>query len=214
VNMRVILIDDHSLFRLGLESLLARREIDVVASVGSGKEGVQQALALKPDVILLDLRMPHADGLQTLQQLRESDISAPVLMLTTSHEQEDLVRALRSGAQGYLLKDMEPDELVMALEEVAKGETVIARQMTGALARVVQTGAATMPASALSDLTPREREILTHLAEGHSNKIIARALDITVGTVKLHVKSVLRKLQVRSRVEAAIVAVERGFTRR
>lgn len=217
--MQVLLIDDHTLVRKGLEQLLQSRGVEVVASVGNGREGIEQALALKPDIILLDVKMPEMSGTETLKQLRAAGVTAPVLMLTMSREESDLQAALRNGAQGYLLKDMDHEDLVPALQDALRGNNVVAKELIGSLTRLVQgqTGrAASKPgsATAISDLTPRELEILRHLAEGQSNKGIARALDITDGTVKLHVKSILRKLGVRSRVEAAVLAVEQGLARR
>lgn len=213
--LRVILIDDHALFRSGLLELLERRGIKVVAAVGDGLEGIRVAKELTYDVILLDIRMPRIDGLETLRRLRAAGVSVPIIILTTSHEDQDVVRALRSGAQGYLLKDMGPDELVSALYDILNGATVVAPELAGLLARVVREGES-LPNSAtpFSELTPREMEILKHLAEGQSNKVIGRELGIADGTVKLHVKSILRKLGVRSRVEAAVIAVEHGLTRK
>ena len=213
--MRVLLIDDHTLFRLGLKNLLERSGIEVIAAASTGQEGLRIAHEVKPDVVLLDMRMPDTDGLEVLKKLRESDIDFPIAMLTTSSEERDLVESLRNGAQGYLLKDMDPEELVAALRRIVNGETVVAPQLAGILARAL-TAKEEEPeeATLLSELTPRELEILEHLAEGQSNKIIARELGITDGTVKLHVKAILRKLQVRSRVEAAVIAVEQGLGRR
>ena len=211
--MRVLLIDDHALFREGLSGLLARRGIEVIAAVGDGAEGLRLAQTTHPDVILLDMRMPGMDGLSVLDALRMSDVEAPIVMVTTSQDEADVVAALRGGARGYLLKDIEPDELVTALGQAVAGETVIARQLTGLLARVVGSGHRSSTPEPMSELTPREREILAHLAEGRSNKAIARALAITDGTVKLHVKSILRKLRVNSRVEAAVMAVSQGIAR-
>jgi two-component system nitrate/nitrite response regulator NarL len=214
--MRVLLIDDHALVRKGIEELLQSRGVQVVASVSSGKEGVRRARELPSDIILLDIKMPGMSGIETLQALRASGIGAPVVMLTMSREDADLVAALRAGAQGYLLKDIEPEELVPALEAILRGDNVVAREMVGALAHLVRSGVgadqeAQRPATPLADLTPREREILEHIAGGLSNKMIARALDITDGTVKLHVKAILRKLGLRSRVEAAVTAAEHGL---
>ena len=210
--MRILLIDDHTLFRMGLEELLERRGIEVAAAVGDGREGCRLAAELKPDVILLDLRMPDMDGLAVLQRLRTMGLEIPVVMLTTSSEERDLVQSLRSGAKGYLLKDMEPDALISSLQEIVAGKTVVAPDMTAVLAKVIQGETAAGQASQrFSELTPREMEILCHLAEGQSNKVIARALGISDGTVKLHVKSILRKLRVHSRVEAAVLAVEQGL---
>ncbi|MGC1952412.1 MAG: response regulator [Gammaproteobacteria bacterium] len=210
--MRILLIDDHTLFRMGLEELLERRGIEVAASVGDGYEGCRLAAELNPDVILLDLRMPDMDGLAVLNRLRTMGLTIPVVMLTTSSEERDLVQSLRSGAKGYLLKDMEPDALLSSLREILLGKTVVASDMTAVLARVIQGDvSAVRLQSGFGELTPREMEILCHLAEGQSNKVIARELGISDGTVKLHVKSILRKLRVHSRVEAAVLAVEQGL---
>ena len=213
--MKVFLIDDHTLFRLGLKNLLERSDIEVVGAASTGQEGLELVQQVNPDVVLLDMRMPDMDGLAVLKQLRESGVTIPISMLTTSNEEYDLVESLRSGAQGYLLKDMDPDELVAALHKIVEGETIVAPQLAGTLARALQ-GKSDKPEhkTPLSELTPREYEILEHLAIGQSNKVIARELGITDGTVKLHVKSVLRKLSVRSRVEAAVIAVELGLGRK
>jgi two-component system nitrate/nitrite response regulator NarL len=214
--LRVLLIDDHALVRKGLEQLLESRGIEVIAAVGTGSEGVICAQSLAPDIVLLDIKMPDMNGLETLQQLRAQGIGVPVLMLTMSRDEADLQAALRGGAQGYLLKDMDPEDLVPALQDAMKGNNVVAKELIGSLTRIVQGQPKKdlRPGTLLSDLTPREQEILRHLAEGQSNKGIARTLDITDGTVKLHVKSILRKLGVRSRVEAAVIAVEHGLGRK
>ncbi len=210
--MRVLIIDDHALFRVGLQGLLEQRGIEVADAVASGIEGIQRAEQLKPDIVLLDLRMPDMGGLEVLQKLRENESAIPVVMLTTSNEETDLIKSLRSGAQGYLLKDMEPDELVSALRDIENGKNVVAQDLTDALARMVQgdTNVADEEGP-FSELTPREMEILCLLAEGQSNKLIARNLGISDGTVKLHVKAILRKLGIHSRVEAAVIAVEQGL---
>ncbi len=213
--MKVQLIDDHTLFRLGLKNLLERSGIDVITAASTGQEGLDTVHDAKPDVILLDMRMPDMDGLEVLKRLRDAGVTVPISMLTTSTEEHDLIESLRSGAQGYLLKDMDPEELVAALHNIMKGETVVAPQLAGTLARALQ-GKSALPEkkTPLSALTPREREIIKHLAFGQSNKVIARELGITDGTVKLHVKAILRKLDVSSRVEAAVIAVEQGLGRR
>jgi len=216
-KLRILIIDDHTLFRVGLEGLLTSRGIEVVASVGSGHEAQRLVDELNPDIILLDMRMPGINGLEVLTMLREKNESLPIVMLTTSTDENDLLKSLRSGAQGYLLKDMEPDELVLALREIVAGKTVVAPDLAPILARAVQgkiTEEDEKDDSPFSALTPRETEILGLLAEGQSNKAIARNLGISDGTVKLHVKAILRKLNVHSRVEAAVMAVERGFNKK
>ena len=217
--MRVLLIDDHALVRKGIEELLQSRGVQVVASVGSGEEGVRRARELSTDLILLDVKMPGVSGIETLKQLRASGIGAVVVMLTMSREDADLGAALRGGARGYLLKDIEPEELVPALEAALRGDSVVAPEMVGTLARLVGSDAgpqreARRAAAPFAELTPRELEILECVADGYSNKMIARALEITDGTVKLHVKAILRKLGMRSRVEAAVAAVEHGLGKR
>ncbi len=210
--LRVLIIDDHTLFRSGLMELLERRGVNVVGTVGDGEEGCVLAAELKPDIILLDVRMPGISGLTVLERLNDMGANNPVLMLTTSTEDQDLITAVRSGAKGYLLKDLEPDDLIDALGKIMAGECVIAPELTGVLARAVQGEEPVQDSNTrFADLTPREMEILCHLAEGQSNKAIARELGISHGTVKLHVRAVLRKLQVRSRVEAAVLAVEEGI---
>ncbi len=214
--MRVMLIDDHALVRRGIEELLQSRGVQVAASVSSGEEGLRRARELACDVILLDIKMPGMTGIETLRRLRADGIATPVVMLTMSREDADLSEALRGGAQGYLLKDIEPEELLPALEAVVAGDKVVARELVGTLARLVGSDTGRQretrrPAAPFAELTPRELEILECVADGHSNKMIARTLDITDGTVKLHVKAILRKLGMRSRVEAAVSAVEHGL---
>jgi two-component system nitrate/nitrite response regulator NarL len=180
--------------------------------VGDGREGVRLVQQLLPDVVLLDMRMPLVDGLSVLRQLQQKELTMPIVMLTTSSDEQDLVEALRGGARGYLLKDMEPDALVTALRQIVAGETVVAPDLAPTLAKVVQGNVpAAITATPFDELTPRETEILGLLAEGQSNKVIARNLGISDGTVKLHVKAILRKLDVHSRVEAAVMAVEHGL---
>lgn len=211
--MRVLIIDDHALFRVGLQGLLEQRGIEVIDAVAEGSKGLQLIEELNPDIVLLDLRMPDMSGLEVLLQAKKLKIEIPIVMLTTSNDEQDLVEALRNGAQGYLLKDMEPDELVSALRDIEKGKSVVAHGLTDVLAKMVQGEPIEIEKkeTPFSELTPRELEILCLLADGQSNKVIARNLGISDGTVKLHVKAILRKLEVHSRVEAAVIAVEQGL---
>ena len=215
--MNVLIVDDHALFRVGLQGLLERRGIEVIGTAADGEEGIRLAQELHPDVVLLDLRMPELGGLSVLRRLADQGLDVPVVMLTTSADETDLSESLRNGARGYLLKDMEPDELIVALQDIVAGKIVVAPGLTGVLADLVRHGDRRERKDEMapfSSLTPREHEILCHLSEGQSNKVIARHLDISDGTVKLHVKAILRKLSVHSRVEAAVMAVEKGVCSR
>jgi two-component system nitrate/nitrite response regulator NarL len=213
--MRILLIDDHALFRIGLQELLQRRGINVIGAFGNCQEGIELAASEKPDVVLLDMRMPDMNGIEVLRVLREKGLTMPIAMLTTSREESDVINSLQGGAQGYLLKDMEPDELINALRAILGGASIVAPELMGVLAKAVQ-GETQAPSTRdiFADLTPREAEILCLLADGQSNKVIARNLGISDGTVKLHVKSILRKLNVHSRVEAAVIAVEQALCSR
>jgi len=205
---RIILVDDHTLFRKGLAGLLEQSgSIEVTAFTGNPDDVSRLLRAHRPDVLILDLNMPGTDGITLMQQLRAEDFDLPILILTLSEAEDDLARALRAGANGYLLKSMEPDEVVDAILRAQRGETVVAPAMTAKLVKLYdQKG---QDAGSLLDaLTPREREILSHLSRGESNKAIARTLDISHDPVKLHVRHILAKLNLSSRVEAAVFAVE------
>lgn len=207
----ILLVDDHTLFRSGIRSLLQRYpEFSVVGEASDGVEGIKRAKQLKPDVVLLDLNMPGMSGLETLQLLLQDCPDVAVIMLTVSEEAEDLTAALQAGAKGYLIKNIEADFLVRAIKRAAAGESVLAESMTSKLVAHLQGGGAAKQAepSELDKLTPREKEILACLARGDSNKIIARTLDVAESTVKIHVQNILKKLNLASRVQAAVFAVE------
>ncbi len=206
--MNIYIIDDHALFRNGLVSLLESRNISAVAAA-SPEQGLVEISSLDLDIILLDLRMPQMSGLEVLKALKGQDVKTPVVMLTTSTEENDLRDCLKHGAQGYLLKDMDPDELVDALNEVVSGSIVVAQDMTYVLAKVLKNEL-TDSESSFDVLTNREKEVACQVASGHSNKVIARELGISDGTVKLHVKSILKKLSLSSRVEVAVMVTEKG----
>ena len=207
-HTRIILVDDHTLFRKGLAELLEQSgQIEVTAFTGNPDEVSMLLHAHRPDVLILDLNMPGIDGITLMQQLRAEGHTLPVLILTLSEAEDDLARALRAGANGYLLKSMEPDEVVDAILRARRGETVVALAMTAKLVRLYDQKDQ-QKGSLLDSLTPRESEILTHLSRGESNKAIARSLDISHDTVKLHVRHILAKLNLSSRVEAAVFAVE------
>jgi two-component system nitrate/nitrite response regulator NarL len=214
--IRVLLIDDHTLFRSGVKALLSRNpDFEVVGEAADGLEGVKRAKALEPDVILLDLHMPGTSGRDALKLLLEDAPQARVLMLTVSEDAEDLIETLRSGATGYLLKNINTETLLDSIRKAAEGESVVSPQMTGKLVQGLKAPAKSEPTPAEKDrLSPREREILAFLAKGASNKEIARRLDLAESTVKIHVQHILRKLNLSSRVQAAVYAVEAGLAER
>lgn len=204
----VIIIDDHPLFRKGVSQLLALNdELHLIGEASSGEEGLELARALEPDLILLDLNMKGMNGIETLRALRDADLAARILILTVSDAADDLVAAIRAGADGYLLKDMEPEELLDRIVEAQRGRIVISESLNGLLARSLRDEAQATERS-LAPLTEREKDILGCLANGLSNKLIARDLNIAEGTVKVHIKNLLKKLKFRSRLEAAVWAIE------
>ena len=208
--LKVILVDDHSLCRNGLTDLLQHRGgMQVAASTGDPTQVVPLLRQHEPDLVVLDLRMPTTDGLSLLRHIRSEGVQTPAVILTMSDSQDDLAAALRAGVKGYLLKDMEPDDVIAAIGRAARGELAVAPALTLKLAQMLQSGTGgTERRDLLGTLTEREREILSHLARGESNKTIARALDISHDTVKLHVRHILSKLNMSSRVEASVFAVE------
>ncbi len=202
-EIKVMLVDDHTLFRKGLAELLDGRDgILVAAATGNPAEAARLIEAAQPDVLVLDLNMPPHGGLALLRELQGRGWIKPTLILTVSDAEDDLANAMRAGARGYLLKDMEPDDVIDALQRAVRGETVVAPAMTLKLVNLLQGGGKSAARdNLLAQLTAREREILDHLAQGQSNKAIARALDISHDTVKLHVRHILSKLNLTSRVE-------------
>lgn len=200
----VITIDDHPLFRKGVADLLGMEpSLHLIGEAASGAEGVELAKRLNPDIILLDMNLPGMDGIATLKCLKDADLDARVVMLTVSDSEDNIIAALRGGADGYLLKDMEPEDILERLLLAAEGRTVISERVTELLAQALREEA--RPKSVQeAGLTEREEEILRLIAQGQSNKLIARQLDISEGTVKVHVKHLLKKLNLRSRIEAAL----------
>jgi two-component system nitrate/nitrite response regulator NarL len=209
--IRVLVVDDHTLFRRGLIALLAGDErFEVVAEAGDANEAHQRAAAAQPDVILLDNHMPGVNGVDALAGFKAVAPRARVLMLTVSEDERDLSAALRGGACGYLLKTMDSEMLVSAIRRTMAGESVVSPEMTSKLVSAFQAGlgAATPPPALDTDpihsLSPRERQILASIARGASNKEVARELGIAEATVKIHVQHILRKLNLSSRVQAAV----------
>ncbi|SAL23261.1 response regulator protein [Caballeronia sordidicola] len=215
MTIRILLIDDHTLFRSGVHALLQRQpDFEVVGDAADGIEGIKRAKQHRPDVVLLDLNMPGLSGIETLQLLQQDLPDTAVIMLTVSEDVDELTCALREGACGYLLKNMDADALATMIRRAADGESVIAESMTQRLIAQMRTPAKAdeNPAPDVrssSVLTPRERDIVRIVARGASNKDIARELDLAESTVKIHVRNVLRKLNLTSRVQIAIHALAR-----
>jgi DNA-binding NarL/FixJ family response regulator len=211
-SIRVMLVDDQNLVRQGVRSLLELTEdIEVVAEASDGQEAVDMAPEVRPDVMLLDIRMPNKNGLDVLKELHESDALPPTIILTTFDEDDLVLDGIRTGARGYLLKDVSLDELVGAVRAVAGGQTMVKPAVTERL--LAGLGKSRLEFSSLDrpdPLTERETEILRLMAGGYSNKEIANALNVAEGTVKNHVSSILSKLGVRDRTRAVLKAFELG----
>ncbi len=212
-HIRVVLVDDHGLCLRGLTELLtAHYGIDVVGATDSPIELDTLLVEQKPDLVVMDLRMDPISGLQLLAKIRNDGHQTPVVILTMSDSESDLASALRAGVRGYLLKDMTPDDVVDGIRRVAAGEMVVAPSMTVKMIGILQKGGAKDDYQmSLKQLTDREQEILELLADGSTNKAIARTLGISNDTVKQHVRHILNKLNLSSRVEAAVLyAVEQN----
>lgn len=214
--IRVAIVDDQALFREGLRILLSTRgEVEVVGEGATGEDAVALADRLQPDVVLMDLRMPVMDGIRATLAIRDRCPQIAVLVLTTFDDDASLFGALRAGAAGYLLKDVSSDTLISAITAAARGEAYLQSAVTGrvvaALARMMESAGERAEALVLP-LSPRERQILTLLGTGASNKEIADRLCLAEGTVKNHVTNVLTKLDVRDRTQAAIRARQLGLT--
>lgn len=216
--IRVLVVDDHSLFRRGVTALLdADSRFDVVAEAGDAGDAYRRAAQTQPDVILLDNHLPGVKGVDAIAGLREAAPQACVLMLTVSEDENDLAAALRGGARGYLLKTVDSDVMAAAIVRAIAGESTISPEMTGKLVTAFQSlhGAAKEETATTGDdpirsLSPREEEILGQIAQGRTNKEIARVMNIAEATVKIHVQHILRKLNLSSRVQAATYAVARA----
>ncbi|RLT95962.1 MAG: two-component system response regulator NarL [Ketobacter sp.] len=203
-TLTVLVVDDHPLLRKGVVDLLELEDhIVPVGEASNGQQALELALQLEPDLILLDLNMPNMDGIATIRALRDAGVDSRILLFTVSDNEQDVISAFREGADGYLLKDLEPESLVQNIVKAAEGKTAISPELVDILTTAIRSRSS-QPDSTLSDLTDREREVLKYVAHGLSNKMIARELDIAEGTVKVHVKRLLKKLGMRSRVEAAV----------
>ena len=210
--IKILLVDDHALFRSGLRSLLQRQDdFEVVGEAADGLDGIKMTTQLKPDVVLMDIDMPVMNGKEALSQILSSQPELVVLMLTVSEDGTDLTECMRIGARGYLLKNINVDFLLNSIRRAVEGDSVLSPEMTSKLVARLRSPQVNKQTIAIESLTPRERETLAWLAKGVSNKHIARGLDVAESTIKVHVQSILRKLNLSSRVQAAVYAVEHGL---
>lgn len=204
----VLLVDDHPMLRKGVMDLIELEEdLSVVAESGSGEEAIAQAVRIEPDLILLDLSMKGMNGIETLKSLRTAGVHSRIVVFTVSDDQDDVIMALKAGADGYLLKDIEPEALIENIRQACQGKMVLSEELTQVLAMACRDDNRHKKTS-IDNLTKREKQILKRIATGLSNKMIAKELEITEATVKVHVKHILKKMKLASRVEAAVWVVE------
>ena len=215
-KIQILVVDDHTLFRRGLIALLSQAsDFEVVGEAGDAIEALRLCTTLKPDVILLDNHLPGASGIQSLPDIFHASPDSTVIMLTVSEDEEDLIRALQNGAQGYLLKTSEKDDLLFGIRKAFDGESVISKEMTHKLVSAFKSNTKkdekSKATSLASSLSPRELDTVRLIATGASNKEIARQLGIAETTVKIHVQHILRKLNLSSRVQVAVFASAEGI---
>mgnify|MGYP001565397842 FL=1 len=213
-KIRVLLIDDHSLFRSGVKALLQTdSSIDVVGEGGGALEGIELARSLAPDVVLMDISMPGLKGTKAIPALLDAAPSVNLLMLTVSENENDLFEAIKAGAKGYILKNVEPEDLIRSIKRAAAGEAVMSGNLTGKIMEEFRN-LVVQKEEHKEILTPREKEVLLLVAEGMSNKDVASELSLSESTVKIHIQHVLKKLNLKGRVQAAVYAMERGWIKK
>lgn len=212
--LRILLVDDHVLFRKGLTALLGSRpDIQIVGEARDGLEAIDAAREFLPDVILMDVNMPRCDGLEATRRIKREMPHVKIVILTVSDDDQHLFEAIKSGAQGYLLKDLEPYQLYDLLESISRGEAPLSGVIAAKILKEFThpSGAAAQAAEVIDELTPRETQILQLVAEGKSNKDIADELVISENTVKIHIRNILEKLHLKNRIQAAVYAVSQGL---
>ncbi|MFD2216141.1 response regulator [Metabacillus endolithicus] len=210
-KIKVVIADDHHVVRRGLLFFLkTQKDIEIIGEAKNGQEAVDMVIKLNPDVVLMDLSMPIMDGVMATKAIREADNEVKIIILTSYADQDHVIPAIRAGASGYQLKDIEPDELVQTIRDVLKGESKLHPKVTSHVMTHL-SGQNSNQHTKLDELTRREKEVLNELAKGKSNKEIASALYITEKTVKTHISNILSKLQLSDRTQAAIYAVKNGY---
>lgn len=212
--LRILLVDDHVLFRKGLTALLSGRpDIQVVGEARDGLEAIEAAREYLPDVILMDVNMPRCDGLEATRRIKREMPHVKIVILTVSDDDQHLFEAIKSGAQGYLLKDLEPYQLYDLLESISRGDAPLSGSIAAKILKEFSrpNGAQTQEPEVMDELTPRETNILQLVAEGKSNKDIANELVISENTVKIHIRNILEKLHLQNRIQAAVYAVSQGL---
>ncbi|MGM7719229.1 response regulator [Metabacillus sp. Hm71] len=210
-KIKILIADDHHVVRRGLLFFLkTQKDIEVIGEAKNGKEAVELVAKLKPDVVLMDLSMPEMDGVMATKAIRELNDSVKIIILTSYADQDHVIPAIRAGASGYQLKDIEPDDLVQTIRDVLRGESKLHPKVTSHVMTHLSMGAS-QKSSKIGELTNREKEVLNELARGKSNKEIASSLFITEKTVKTHVSNILSKLQLADRTQAALYAVKNGY---
>lgn len=208
ITTTIMIVDDHPLFRKGLQRLISfEDDLEIINEFSSGRDAIEGALRDDPDLIILDLNMQGIDGIETLRVMREKGVTSKIIILSVSDNEDDVLAAMKNGADGYLLKDMEPEDIIDNIKQAALGKLALSDRLTNVI-----TESWSKPLEShkdlLKDLTERERQILALLAKGMSNKLMASKLKIKETTVKVHVKNLLKKLNLHSRLEAAVLLID------
>ena len=210
--MRVLIVDDHALVRSGIASLLGANDIEVIGEASSGLEAVEKTRCLKPDIVLMDIKMPGCDGLQATQLIKAEMPQAKIVMVTAFDDDDDLFEAIKNGAVGYILKNVKAEEFIELLSSVMRGEVAVSPWIASRIVKeLFRNGGRLRAKHVYSDLTTKEEEVLRLVADGSTNKGIASSLNISENTVKYHLRNIMEKLHFKNRAQMAVYAVKRGI---